>query len=282
MRPIPFLLVLFLSAPAWAQPSTDIHVFPIGDDHTVQVAAGWNATATAGYDNQPAFLPGANAFLFTSQRAGDQTEIFRYDLAERTTTRITDTPESEYSPTPRDDGFSTVRVETDTSGTQRLWHIASDGEASLVLPEVRGVGYHAWANDHELLLFIVGEPHTLHRADTRTGTSERILDNPGRALHRIPGQDALTYTRMRDEENWEIVRYDLATGDSTPVAPAPPGSQDLTWTPWGEIWMTADTGIVAWRDDAWVPVADLGLEGLTRLSVSPDGRWLAVVATEAD
>ena len=58
---------------------------------------------------------------------------------------MTETVESEYSPTPLPaaDGFSTVRVEQD--GTQRLWAFDSSGGAPrLLLETIQPVGYHGW------------------------------------------------------------------------------------------------------------------------------------------
>src|SRR5262245_9489234 len=58
-----------------------------------------NITNSPGYDNQPSFTPDGRSVLFTSIRGGTQTDIYRYDITPRTVTRVTETPESEYSPT---------------------------------------------------------------------------------------------------------------------------------------------------------------------------------------
>jgi hypothetical protein len=34
------------------------------------------------------------------------------------------------------------------------------------------------------------------------------------------------------------------------------------------------------RDAAWVTVGDLGIRGISRLAVSRDGRWMAVVGQD--
>ena len=41
-----------------------------------------------------------------------------------------------------------------------------------MLADVKPVGYHAWADDHTLALFVLGQPATLQLADTRTGKAE--------------------------------------------------------------------------------------------------------------
>ena len=39
-----------------------------------------NITRSPGYDNQPSFTPDGAAILFTSNRGGTQTDIYRYDV----------------------------------------------------------------------------------------------------------------------------------------------------------------------------------------------------------
>ena len=96
-------------------------------------------TNRAGYDSQPYFLPDSSGFLFASIGDDGQADVYSYDLSSGAVARLTDTPESEFSPTPMTDGgFSTVRVEMDQA--QRLWAFDNDGEARLLLPGALGVG----------------------------------------------------------------------------------------------------------------------------------------------
>jgi hypothetical protein len=89
--------------------------------------------------------------LFTSADTSGTTDIFRWDPKSNSVTRVTRTPESEYSPTPFGDwsgatGFCAVRVEADS--TQRLWRFDLDGSnPRLVVSEVDSVGYFAWIDD---------------------------------------------------------------------------------------------------------------------------------------
>src|SRR5205085_12344672 len=90
-------------------------------------------TNFAGYNNQPFFMPNGHSILYTSIR-NKQADIYAYDIGSGATTQVTNTPESEYSPTLMPDGknISVVRVEAD--GTQRLWKFPLiDGQPSLIL-----------------------------------------------------------------------------------------------------------------------------------------------------
>src|SRR5881394_3042302 len=102
-------------------PSTDIFLAPLSiEDGRPVIGSPVNVTNRPGYDNQPSFTPDGHALLFTSIHDDGQSDIYRYDLATKEITRVTNTPESEYSATvmPGNQRFSVVRVEMDS--TQRL------------------------------------------------------------------------------------------------------------------------------------------------------------------
>ena len=132
--------------------------------------------------------------------------------------QVTRTPESEYSPTVTPDGahISVIRVEAD--GTQRLWRFTLDGGApELVLAGVKPVGYHAWADDHTLVLFVLGSPATLQLADTSAGDAEILVTGINRSIQRIPGRhDQLR--RAHDGEGGATPRCRFASSIRRPSA----------------------------------------------------------------
>ena len=292
---------------AQAPPDTEIYVAALTSANgRISMGTPENVTNNPGYDNQPFFTPDGKAMLFTSRREASpalrdnpnapQTDIYRYDLASRTIARVTQTPESEYSPTPMLDGvkISTVTVEAD--GTQRLWSIAPSGpkiERTMLLPEMKPVGYHAWADDHTVALFILGgngAPATLQLADTRTGAARVIATDVGRSILRMPGSGAARHVsfvqRQRDGDRVTLVvkELDPASGTVTALTPAVEGSReaDLAWMPDGTLLMAKDDVLYAWQrgQSGWKEVAPLGplsLRGVTRLAVSPKGDLLAIV-----
>src|SRR5436309_4084071 len=192
-------LVTLQAAPAApaGPPATDVYLADLRvAQGRVSVGVPVNVTARPGYDNQPFFLPDGRAFLYTSIPADSQADIYRYDIGARTSTRLTATRESEYSPTPLPDGrgFSVVRVEADS--TQRLWAFDFDGSRPrLVLDSIKPVGYHAWADDHTLVLYVLGTPPTLQIADTRAPSTRGavVAQNIGRPLQRVPGSSAIAF-----------------------------------------------------------------------------------------
>jgi tricorn protease-like protein len=240
-----------------------------------------------GYNNQPFFLPDGKTILYTSIRER-QADIYRYDIRSGATTQITNTPESEYSPTLMPDGknISVVRVEAD--GTQRLWKFPLAGGApSLILENTKPVGYHWWIDKNTLALFILGgagKPHTLQIADVRTGKAEVIAENPGRIIRRIPNQNKLSFVHKVSDQEWIIKTFDLKSRRVATLIKTLSGSEDYAWTPNSILLMAKDAKLFKWSpnvDKDWQEAADFsqaGLKSITRIAVSAKGNRIAMVA----
>ncbi len=286
-------------AAAQAPPATEIYLAPFveGEKKTTRIAfisiqregvsvgkPVVNITNSPGYDNQPFFLPDSSGLLFSSNRDGKQTDIYRYDIATKKVTQVTRTPENEYSPTITPDGrtFTTVR-----GAEQRLWKFGLDGsDAGLALAHKGLIGYHAWISPTQVAAFILGgqgAPNTLELVDLPTGASEVITSGIGRSLHVPPGGKTLSFVHKPQGSSWVIKSLDLATRKIDELAPTVEGSEDLAWTPKGGIVMGAKNKLFLWPDgdDHWLEIAELrnaGITAITRLAISPDGKWIAIVS----
>jgi hypothetical protein len=244
-----------------------------------------NVTRRAGYDNQPAFLADASGLLYTAIGTDAQADIWRYDIGTRRTTRVTSTPESEYSATAMAGGrrFSVVRVERDS--TQRLWTFALDGsDPQLLVHGLQPVGYHAWLGPNRLAAFVLGTPSTLHVLNRDGSDDEVRARDIGRALQRIPGQNWYSFTRRDSTGQLWITAQPFEGGPFAPLVPAAEGNEYHVWTPDGALLSAEQGDIVRWNghtgdDGEWLPIATIpGVRNISRLAVSPDGRWLAFVA----
>src|SRR6266705_632278 len=221
-------------APAAAPPASDIFIVDVvSRNGKMKLGLPVKITSWVGYNNQPSFLPGGQSILYTSIR-DKQADIYRYDISSHTTSQITKTPESEYSPTLMPDGksISVVRVEAD--GAQRLWKFPlAGGEPSMILENIKPVGYHLWIDDHTLALFILGKPNTLQLVDLRTGKAEVIADNPGRILRRIPNENRFSFVQKVSDQEWLVKSFDLKTRAVSTVIKTFPSVEDYAWTPAG-------------------------------------------------
>ena len=291
------LAVFALSATTFAQnpspsptptpPATDVFIFDVTTTRAGNLKLGQpvKITTSAGYNNQPSFLPDGQSILYTSIR-DKQADIYRYDISSGATTQITNTPESEYSPTLMPDGksISVVRVEAD--GTQRLWKFPlAGGTPSLILEKIKPVGYHLWVDDDTLALFVLGKPNTLQLVDLPTGKAEVIGDNPGRILRRVPHESKFSFVQKVSDQEWLIKTFDLKTRNIATFIKTFSGVEDYAWTPAGVLLMANGSKLFARKksDFAWVELADFanaGLKGITRIAISPKGDRIAVVARQ--
>jgi dipeptidyl aminopeptidase/acylaminoacyl peptidase len=267
-----------------APPSTDIFLAPLSvENGRPVIGTPVNVTNRPGYDNQPSFTPDGHAFLFTATHEDGQSDIYRYDLVTKQITRVTTTPESEYSATvmPGGQRFSVVRVEADS--TQRLWSFALDGsDPKLLLETVKPVGYYAWIDAENLALFILGKPNALVHANTRTGQADTLSRDIGRSLQPLPSGGGFSFVAHVDSISSVRVVQWPANSRRAEVA-LPKGGEDFAWLTRDVLLASSGSRLFYWQRGAQAvaeaaDLSDAGLSNITRLAVSPDRKWLAIVA----
>ena len=270
---------------AVAQGGTDVWVSTFSETGT-QVSAGrpLNVTRRAGYDNQPSFSADGRTVFYTSIREDAQADIWRVAAAGGPPSRVTDTPESEYSAllTPDRLHLSVIRVERDS--TQRLWKFPLDGGSpALVLRALRPVGYHVWVGDYTLGTFVLGSPNALVVVDARTERADTLARGIGRALVKVPGRDAFSFVQQVGDTAW-ISEADVRTRTVTRLASAPARTEYHVWTPAGQLIIASGSRLwirVGGRWDMLADFAELGVRGISRLALSPSGDRLAFVAEDS-
>jgi hypothetical protein len=274
-------------------PSTDIYLAPIRiAGSKITVGAPVNVTNRPGYDNQPSFTPDSRGILFTSVRGDAQADIYRYDLRTKATSRVTTTPESEYSATVLGDGsrFSVIRVEADS--TQRLWSFRLDGtDPRLVFESIKPVGYHAWVDSTTVAMFLLGRPNALVIADTRGRPPDTLARDIGRSLLPLPNGDGFSFVQRSKDSTWVLTAVDVRGSGRErrtmvmPLVRMPAGADYITWVAPAVAIAGSGSKLLVWRGKEkpaeWTELADFTKEGLThisRLALSPDRAWLAIVA----
>lgn len=251
-----------------------------------------NITTRAGYDNQPAFMGDERAVFYTSTRDDGQSDIYRYDIATHETTRLTGGPESEYSATMMPGGrrFSVIRVERDS--TQRLWSFALDGsDPRLVLRTIKPVGYQAWLDADHVAVYVLGQPATLQLVDVRTEHADTVARDIDRSLSPMGegAGGAVSFVEHVRGGPYTLERLWLDNAGrarTETIAQLPDGAVFVVWTATG-IAITASGSKVytlAPKQSSWTMAADFATDGLahiSRLAISPNGHWLAMVADDA-
>ncbi len=272
---------------AQAPPATDIFLAPLSissTDGRPTIGKPVNVTNRPGYDNQPAFTPDSKGMLFTSIHEDGQSDIYRYDVGTKAITRVTSTPESEYSATimPGGQRFSVIRVERDSA--QRLWSFAMDGsDPQLLVPTVKPVGYHAWIDPDNLALFVLGNPNALVHYDLRSGHADTLARNIGRSLAPTIGGGGFSFTAHDSTGAVKLKTMSWPYQTISDLVALPRGSEDIVWLARDLVLSSTGSKLVSWKPGTtdWQDAIDLapaGLSRISRLALSQDGKWLAIVA----
>ncbi len=255
-------------------PATQLYIFdvqPKDEGFTLSNAKYLSAFNENGYNNQPSFI-NSNEVLITSNYFDSfQTDILRLHLAKRTITRVTATPEGEYSPTLMMDRrhFSVIREITGGEINQVLWQypLSQAHEGNLILENEYRVGYHCWLSGSEVATFLVDDPVQLVIHDITDGSRARIADEPGRSLLNI--DDTLYYVDRSSTEQWIIRSYDPSTNQLSAIATTLPQSEDMVFVEPAYLLMGKESKLyrLDLREPSnWTEVADLEQYGINKIS----------------
>jgi Tol biopolymer transport system component len=181
------------------------------------------------YNNQPSIHRDGIYFTHEVLSEGQsQTDIVYYDFASKQLTNLTNTPVSEYSPTlmPAGDSLSAIVVEE--NGKQKLWQYPLDEQQQprRIFDWIEPVGYHAWGIDDDLVMFILGEPHTLQYTSVAAAKGQIVASNIGRTLiyNQSLAQFIFSYTQ---NEQHHLARFNPQTKQVTTLFRLPTQVQDF-------------------------------------------------------
>jgi len=281
------LLLLIPSVTCFGQqpPGTEIYLLDLSvNKSTITVTNPQNITHHAGYDNQPFFHPDKSLLYYTSANAEGKTDLVEYNYEAKSSRQLTTTPEREYSPTVTPDKkFISCIIQRD-NGAQDLGKYPIEGGEPLVLINTLMVGYHAWINPENLLVFVLGDTLTLHQYDLISKRDIIVAKKIGRSLHKIPKTTSMSFVHKVSETEWLIKKIN-EDGSIEAIVTTLPAREDLTWTPDGKIIMSDGKKLFFYqpgKTDAWqeieMPAMPSGT--ITRLSVSSKGNVLALVVSE--
>ena len=284
-----FLLIgIFSRFMLMAQSGSEILLFDIKvKKNKVTLANPKNITNHKGYDNQPSFHTDQPIVYYSSFNDDGRSDIKSYNYKTGESTSITQTNEREYSPTLTPDKSSISCIIQRDNGAQDLGKYPVEGGAASVIIDNMIVGYHTWADNSHLALFILGEPQTLHYLRLPTKEDTIIASNIGRSLHKIPGERAVSFIQKNTGNNWDIQKLESETMKISTITKTLPGREDITWTTEGQI-ISSDGMKIYFinptKENKWIEVliqsgSDL-LKGVTRLAVNSRGDKLAVVIAE--
>lgn len=228
-----------------------------------------------GYNNQASFINDNQILISSNYFDPTQTDILKLDINRRQLTRVTATPQGEYSPTllPNRREFSVIREVLGGEVNQVLWRypINQSHEGKLALANEFTVGYHSWINGSELATFLVGDPHKLIIHNMIDDSKMLLANNPGRSL--ISKDGMLYYVHKLSNETWHIKVFDPLTGNTELINQTVNGAEDMEFLNDGSIVMASGSKLYILDINAnndWIEVADLsdyGLDNINRIKV---------------
>lgn len=228
-----------------------------------------------GYNNQPSYFDDKEIYFATDYYDKEQTEIAKFDLFDNTLTRITYTPEKEYSPSliKGKEAFSVIRVESDnTTQTLSVYPLDGIGYAKRYMNNTNNIGYHSWLDGETVALFLVEAPH--HNLAIANAISERrkiVLDKVGRCLDSDKSGNLIFVHKMSDDE-WYLKSYNVLTSKSTTIIKTLQGAEDFEVLNDGSYLMGSKSELYRYVPGAtggWQLISDLsdyGISNITRIA----------------
>ncbi|WP_235982205.1 DUF6265 family protein [Gelidibacter maritimus] len=277
------ILFAFGSLIGFTQPNTEVFLFDLNiENGGIELSNFKNISDNEGYDNQPSFLDD-KTLLYAGTRNG-QTDIVKYDLNYDTKTWICFTEGGEYSPLkiPNQNAVSAIRLDPD--GKQRLYRYDLKNSTNTVLLDTLVVGYHLWFDKNTIISSVLESDFlSLYSSDLKTGKNKRITPRVGRSLHHIPNSNLISFISKNMDGTSEIKSLNPKTGSIKTIAPTLFGVEDMCWLADGSILMAKNDALFKLNPKnklGWIEIVSLksyGIQNLSRMAVSPDGKKLAIV-----
>ena len=278
---------IFCCLTTFAQQGTEVYVANLDlSPDSLKINEIINISENEGYDNQPSFFSD-DKILFASTR-NNQTDIALYNVNDKTTTWLTNTPNgSEYSPLKISgrDAVSAVRLDED--GLQRLYEYdLKTGNSKVLLADLK-VGYHVWfSSDIIVCTVLIENRMDLVVYNLKENTHYTAHKNVGRSLHKIPNTELISFI-AKDGENSTITSLNPNSKETDVIVTLEGDSEDVAWTKDGSLITAYNKYLLAFKpsiDTEWRSFFEFqqtDIHGLSRLAISPNGKYLSFVSKDA-
>lgn len=288
------LLLLFVwSAISIGVSQNDLYLFTLEKSgkgvYSVSDPLYLNKFNRGGFTNQPSFTPSGDLLVSVRMPNETQNDIWLLDLREKKYRIITETQATEYSPSihPHEEQLTVVRKTGEQQTNQQVCNIdLRTKELKCVSGNFRDVAYYTWLGPDKLALFrLEGEIHRLSLYDVKEDKSRRITTSIGRTLVSDRSGNLIFVHKFTDEY-WYIKRYDPSDSDIENITRTAGKNEDFAMTDDGTFFMGNGNLLFTFhpdRDREWKQIADLsvyGIDRITRLAISPNGKNLVLVAKE--
>ncbi len=278
--------LIFIGQAGFAQaiPDSEIHLFSIDKkDGKYAFTNGKNITNTKGYDNQPSFSLDSRSIFFTSSRRDNNFDIYEYNLSNGKVSAITASESGEYTGKELDKNTITfVREGKDQLMTVIKYDRRTKQETSAFTIK-EPVAYYAFNKAGDALVW-VRYASMMNFVNTKKNINRYVANYAQPSVpHLIPNTNRFSFMQRQPDDSLWIKEFNPENEAVRPIIRSKDEKKDYTWMPDGGLLLGSGSKLHRFDekiDKTWQEVADLsvfGIKDITRMSVSPDGKYLALV-----
>ncbi|GHC53061.1 hypothetical protein [Ulvibacter litoralis] len=290
MNKIIATILLGTSCSLFAQTNPEVYLGNVKSEYGgLAIYNFQNISNDAGYDNQPSFV-GNSEVLFAGNNT-NQTDITTYSIATKTKNNFyKSTPGGEYSPKMVPNKTNVVSaVRLDPDGLQRLYFYEKGFKNPSEAIKGLQVAYYDYYDDNTLVASVLRDDELdLVVSKLKSQKTDTLVTNVGRSISKVPNSNTISYTLANKDKNQELFLLNMETYESFFVCQLPVGIQDYAWLNDSQILIGSNSKIYLYDtflNEEWSEVADLSednITNITRLAVSPNQNYIAIVAEPND
>jgi dipeptidyl aminopeptidase/acylaminoacyl peptidase len=199
--------------------------------HTLDIPSKTLTQITRSEDynvRSPQVSPDGKYVFYSANKTGTEfngsaiSDIYKVELATKTTTRVTEHPHAEYQSAISHDGKRIAYLHNEAEYTQTdLWLMDSDGKGAKNLTKDfdRNATRAAWSPSNKALYFIASDhgAERIFSVNTESGTVNALLevDKTQSSLTLSPAGDYAVFAMESSTELPELYRYDFETQNLT-------------------------------------------------------------------
>ena len=173
-------------------------------------------------------------------------------------------------------------IKRNTTKEFKLYCYTEDGKNELLFSPLK-IGYQHWVFATTLLCTVLVEDHMNLMLVQPNSSNKLIAEKVGRSLHRIPKTAQLSFIQQKEGKS-VLSSFAINTQHIQPLLTLPEGVQDVTWLPTGTLIFGQGKSLFKWDPNTstgiqvWKKLT--GINNISRLALSPDGKRLALVGDE--
>jgi Tol biopolymer transport system component len=283
-----FIILIISGQNLFAQASdSEVFLFSIEKkDGKFMLAGGKNITNNPGYDNQPSFSLDDHSLLFTSNRNGNNFDIYEYNLADDKVSPIITSENGEYTAKELDKNTITFVREGPGQAMTVIKYDRRTKKETAAFKVKEPIAYYAFNKNGDALVWI-RYAFMMHWVNEEKSINKFVADYAQPSVpHLIPKTDKFSFMQRQPNDELWIKEFDPKTQAIRPIIQSKDGKKDYCWMPDGSLLVGSGTKLFRFDEKTgrdWELLADLGefgIKEITRLSVSFDGKHLALVSNQ--